>query len=96
MGYDALAVDNVQLENGFGACGYWRTPAQWVQLCATRVPCSGRRPTPAPPHPNSPARLASYGKLAPPANATAVALARMNSAHIYKRGNPKTKQFGNS
>ena len=23
IGYDVLAVDNVQLENGFGACGVW-------------------------------------------------------------------------
>jgi hypothetical protein len=27
-----LALDNVQLENSWGACGVWRTPTQWVQL----------------------------------------------------------------
>jgi hypothetical protein len=31
-GYDAMALDNVELENGFQACGIWRTPTQWVQL----------------------------------------------------------------
>lgn len=32
LGYDALALDNVELENSWGACGVWRTPTQWVQL----------------------------------------------------------------
>jgi hypothetical protein len=32
FGYDALALDNVELENSWGACGVWRTPTQWVQL----------------------------------------------------------------
>ena len=32
LGYDALALDNVLLENAWGACGVWRTPTKWVQL----------------------------------------------------------------
>ena len=35
LGYDALALDNVELENGWAACGIWRTvkgKREWVQL----------------------------------------------------------------
>jgi hypothetical protein len=32
LGYDALALDNTELENAWGACGVWRTPTEWVQL----------------------------------------------------------------
>lgn len=32
LGFDALALDNTELENGWGACGVWRTPTDWVQL----------------------------------------------------------------
>ncbi len=31
FGYDALAVDNVNMENLFGACGYYDTSGNWVQ-----------------------------------------------------------------
>jgi hypothetical protein len=30
-GYDAIAVDNVSMENQFGACGYYDKSGQWVQ-----------------------------------------------------------------
>ena len=31
FGYDALAVDNVNMENLFNACGYYDRPGHWVQ-----------------------------------------------------------------
>jgi hypothetical protein len=32
LGYDVLALDNTEIENGWNACGVWRTPTEWVQL----------------------------------------------------------------
>eukprot|EP01043_Picozoa_sp_COSAG02_P042666 COSAG02_NODE_3644_length_6433_cov_3.177929_3_plen_967_part_00 len=31
-GFDAMALDNVELENSWGACGVWQTPTKWVQM----------------------------------------------------------------
>ena len=32
IGFDAMALANVELENSWGACGVWQTPTKWAQM----------------------------------------------------------------
>lgn len=31
-GYNGMAMDNLELVNGFDACGVWKTPTEWTQI----------------------------------------------------------------